>query len=102
LLFLHPDASGTGTYAVTARAQGQFPVITQAQGVPIFRASAAVGGLVPTPDKRVTEMSQLRANAGLRAEAPRAMDVLHTRPVEDGVREVAAAWVRIHGSSTEN
>jgi hypothetical protein len=104
LLFLHPDATGTGTYVVTARAQGQFPVIApdaqgaQGQRAPIFRASAGVGGLVPTPDKRVAEMSQLRASAGLRAEAPRAMDVLHTRPVEDGVREVAAAWVRIHGS----
>ncbi len=99
LLFLQPapDAGGN-VYAVTARAQGQFPVVLSEKNVSVFHASSGVGGLVPTPSTRVAHMAQLRANAGLVAEAPRATDVLHTRPVEDAVRDVAAAWVRIHGS----
>ncbi len=99
LLFLHPDkTSGGGVYAVTGRAQGQFPVVASTQGAPMFRASSGADALVPTPSARVAQMAQLRAKAGLPAEAPRATDVLHTRAVEDGVRDVAAAWVRIHGS----
>ena len=99
LLFLQgvPE-SGGGIYAVTARAQGQFPVVLGEKSVPLFRSSSAVGGLVAPPDTRVSQMAQLRARAGLAAEAPRATDVLHTRPVEDAVRDVAAAWVRLHGS----
>jgi hypothetical protein len=101
LLFLQPDKTGTGTYAVTGRAQGQFPVIAAAPGTnaaPIFRASSGVGGIVPPTDARIAQIAQLRAKAGLAAEAPRATDVLHARPVEDGVRDVVAAWIRIHGS----
>jgi hypothetical protein len=97
LLFLQPDKSASGVYAVTARAQGQFPIVAGQQGTPMFRASSAVGGLVATPEQRVSQMAERRAKAGLSAEAPRALDVLHTKAVEDGVREVAAAWVRIHG-----
>ncbi len=98
LLFLQPVAESGGVYAVTARAQGQFPVVLSDKSVPLFRASSAVGGLVPTPSTRVTQMAQLRAAAGLVADAPRATDVLHLRQVEDGVRDVATAWIRIHGS----
>jgi hypothetical protein len=102
LLFVRPvPDSGGGIYAVTARAQGQFPVVLQdrdgQKNVATFRSSSAVGGLVAPPAARIAEMSQLRGKAGLAAEAPRAIDVLHTRPVEDGVRDVAAAWARIHG-----
>ena len=99
LLFLQgAPQSGSGVYAVTARAQGQFPVVLGEKNVQLFRASSAVGGLMPPPDSRISQMSQLRAKAGLAAEAPRATEVLHARPVEDAVRDVAAAWVRIHGS----
>jgi hypothetical protein len=98
LLFLQPfTASGGGVYAVTARAQGQFPVVLGSQNVPTFRASSGAGGLLPASDARVSQMAQLRAKAGLAAAAPRATDVLHLRPVEDGVRDVAAAWMRFHG-----
>jgi hypothetical protein len=99
LLFLQPSKQGTsGVYAITARAQGQFPVVLNEQNVQTFRASSGVGGLVPTPDARVAQMAQARAKAGLAAEAPRATDVLHARPVEDAVHDVAAAWVRMHGT----
>jgi hypothetical protein len=99
LLFLQPfTASGGGVYAVTARAQGQFPVVQGSHNVPTFRASSGAGGLLPASAARVSQMAQLRAKAGLPAEAPRATDVLHLRPVEDGVRDVAAAWTRIHGA----
>ncbi len=99
LLFLQPvPEAGSGIYAVTGRAQGQFPVVLGEKNVPTFRSSSAVGGLVAAPEKRVTQLAQQRAKAGLAPEAPRATDVLHTRPVEDGVRDVASAWARIHGT----
>jgi len=99
LLFLRPvTEEGAGVYEVTARAQGQFPVVQGDQGTPTFRASSAVGGLVPPPQQRVAKISQMRASAGLAAVAPQAMDVLHKRAVEDGVREVTVAWARIHGA----
>jgi hypothetical protein len=98
LLFLQGVPQVGGVYAVTARAQGQFPVVLGEKNVSILRASSAVGGLMPPPDSRTTQMAQLRAKAGLAAEAPRASEVLHLRPVEDALRDVAAAWTRIHGS----
>jgi hypothetical protein len=99
LLFLRPvPEQGAGVYEVTARAQGQFPVVTDEKNVQTFRTSSAVGGLVPTPSARVAQISQMRAGAGLPASAPMASDVLHKRSVEDGVHDVSAAWVRIHGA----
>ena len=99
LLFVQPlTEEGPGVYVVTARAQGQFPVVVDAQNTQRFvRASGASAG-VPTPRERVVQISRSRAMSGLAYGAPLATDVLHKRPIEDGVRDVATAWARIHGS----
>jgi hypothetical protein len=99
LLFMQPLAEeGPGVYIVTARAQGQFPVVTDAQNAQHFVRASGVGGEVPTSPERVAQISRSRAMAGLAPAAPLAADVLHKRPIEDGVRDVTAAWARIHGS----
>ena len=99
LLFLQPlKEEGAGVYVVTARAQGQFPIVVDTQNTERFVRASGVGAQVPTPRERVAQISRSRAMSGMAAGAPLATDVLHKRPIEDGVRDVSAAWVRIHGS----
>jgi len=83
LLFLQPGPNGS--FHVTARAQGQFPVIpaTPQQPAHVIRARS-LGGLV---------LARVQAPA---VPAALAGDTLHGRPVEDAVREVLAAWGRTH------
>jgi hypothetical protein len=81
LLFLHPGP--IGAYEVTARGQGQFPVVTEDPKVgPRVVRNRSVGALVPRPAGVVIQR--------LAAEA------LHDRPVEDVARDVAADWDRTH------
>jgi hypothetical protein len=97
LLFLRPARDDvSGVYEVTARAQGQFPIVLDEKNAERFVRSSGVGGLVPTPQQRVDQVTHMRALAGAAPGAPLATDVLHKRPVEDGVRDVVAAWARIH------
>ncbi len=99
LLFIQPlSEEGPGVYVVTARAQGQFPIVQDAQKTQRFIRASGVGAEVPTPRERVVQISRSRAMSGMASGAPLATDVLHKRPIEDGVRDVTAAWVRIHGS----
>jgi hypothetical protein len=84
LLFLH--SGPIGAFEVTARGQGQFPIVTDAAGAPpkVVR-SHAVGAIVapktPTP-----------ATTPVRLAA----DVLHGRPVDDVAQDIAAAWSTAH------
>jgi hypothetical protein len=99
LLFIQPlTEEGPGVYVVTARAQGQFPIVLDAQKTERFVRASGVGAEVPTPRERVVQISRSRAMSGMASGAPLATDVLHKRPIEDGVRDVTAAWARIHGS----
>ncbi len=82
LLFLRPGPPGS--YVVTARGQGQFPVVRDTPTAPprVVRSSS-VGMLVPP-----------RATA---AGAPRlAADVMHGRLVDDVVKDIVAAWGASH------
>jgi len=83
LVFLH--AGPPGTLEVTARGQGQFPVVAADAKAPAHLVrSRAVGALVQPP-------------VAVPAAPPRlAAEVLHGRPVDDAAREVAAAWDRTH------
>jgi hypothetical protein len=76
---LHPGP--TGAFEVTARGQGQFPVIVDdAQGPPRVVRSRAAGALMPP-----------------RIGSPRlAADALHGRPVDVVARDIAADWGRLH------
>jgi hypothetical protein len=100
LLFVQPaNDEARGVYVVTARAQGQFPIVLDEKNTQRFVRASAVGGLVPTPRERVVQISRMRALAGVASGAPLATDVLHKRLIEDGVHDVAAAWARIHVSA---
>ena len=85
LLFLHTGP--VGGFDVTARGQGQFPVVVDATGAapPKVVRSNSVGAIVaprlPTP---ATTQPRLAA------------DVLHGRAVDDAARDIAAAWSAAH------
>jgi hypothetical protein len=99
LFFLQPRTeSGAGVYEVTARAQGQFPVVLDEQQKERFVHASGVGALVPTPKNRIDQITRLRVAAGAPPSAQLASDVLHKRPVNEGAQEVASAWGRLHGA----
>jgi len=83
LLFLR--AGPAGTLDVTARGQGQFPVVADVDPAKPARLvrSNATGALLPP-----------RAVAG--ATSRLAADVLHGRVVEEAAGDIAAAWSRAH------
>ena len=84
LLFLHPGPPGA--FVVTARGQGQFPLVPDAdpKAPPHLVRSTSAGALLPS-----------RAPGPVPA-APLATDVVHGRLVDDVSRDVAAAWDRTH------
>jgi hypothetical protein len=86
LVFLHAIAGRpAGAYDVTARGQGQFPVVADEKTPPHLVRSTSAGSLVPP-----------RAS-GSAAAAPRlAADVVHGRALDDVARDVAAAWGGTH------
>lgn len=94
LLFLH--AGPVGTFEVTARAQGQFPVILNDRKETRLRKSNAVGALVmPRPVARTGTIPL--ASSGLPPPPPvLAAEVIHDRLLEDVARDVGAAWKRYH------
>jgi hypothetical protein len=81
LVFLHPGPAGT--FEVTARGQGQFPVIVDGPTTPprVVRSNA-MGAILP------------------RASAPNnvrlAVEVLHGRVLDDVASDIAADWGRTH------
>jgi hypothetical protein len=79
LLFLHPGP--VGAFEVTARGQGQFPVVKGDDKLParVVRSNAA-GAILPRP-----------ASAGA---VRLATEVIHGRPVDDVARDIAADWAR--------
>jgi hypothetical protein len=81
LLFLHPGPPGA--YVVTARGQGQFPLVPDAdpKAPPHLVRSNSSGALLP-PRPAPT--------------SPFAADVVHGRVVDDVARDVVAAWDRTH------
>jgi hypothetical protein len=85
LLFLHGiPARPAGAYDVTARGQGQFPLVADEKTPPRLVRSTSAGGLVP------------RHSVGPPAAQRLAADVVHGRPVDDVARDVAAAWSGTH------
>jgi hypothetical protein len=87
LLFLHPAPRLEGAaFVVTARGQGQFPLVADAdpKAPPHLVRSSSAGALVPP-----------RAPGPVPAP-PMAADVVHGRLVDDVARDVVAAWDRTH------
>jgi hypothetical protein len=72
---------------VTARGQGQFPVLVGDDHRPRLAGGASVGGLLPPTSDRLARVTQ----------PPRfARDVLALRFVDDATNDIAAAWTRLH------
>jgi hypothetical protein len=84
LLFLHKFTTN-GTFEVSARAQGQFPVVVDENTK--LRKLMRSGSLgVILPPKEATPAPRLRLAA----------EVIHDRPVDDAVKEIADAWKKAH------
>ncbi len=103
LVFLRKGASGT--FDVSARAQGQFPVVVDdaAKTRRLIRA-ANVGVLYPPKELlavaaskpgQVQTQSAPQPAAGGRTPVL-AADMIHGRPVDEATRDIAAAWKRLH------
>ena len=87
LLFLHTGGTApAGVYQVTARGQGQFPVVpaTDPAAPPHLVRSTAAGALMAPHTVGPVPAPVLAA------------DVVHGRAVEDVAADVAAAWARAH------
>ena len=98
LLFLR--AGPAGAFEVTARAQGQFPVtLDESTKASKLMKSSAVGVLLP-PKQALQAEKTLSPKALQSAPAPAAplfaAEALHGRRVEDAVKDIAAAWKRLH------
>lgn len=102
LLFLRSFKQG-GTWQVSARAQGQFPItVDDATKIRKVIRSANVGMLYPP---KAPQQPAAGAN-GQQTVDPRfvseefkprlAGEVIHDRPLDDVVREVATTWKKLH------
>jgi hypothetical protein len=83
LVFLRPGP--VGAYVVTARGQGQFPVVADDPQQPAHIVRSHAAGMLVAPRPAAA------------SAAPRlAAEVFHGRPVDDVAQEIAAAWVAAH------
>ncbi len=107
LLFLRPGAAGT--LEVTARAQGQFALMLDENKNQRLAKSSAVGVLLPPKAAQAgAEKTQVGAPASPAAPggpvtaqassqvALLANEALHDKKLEDGLRDIGAAWKRLH------
>lgn len=103
LLFLHKFRTA-GTWEVSARAQGQFPIVVdEATKMRRVIRNANAGMLLPprvTPPDGKPGGAQPQATppSGLSPaiKARLAAEVLHDRDVSDATREIASAWKIAH------
>ena len=95
LLFLHQGPPGT--LEVTARAQGQYPItLDETTKTQRLIRSSAVGVLLPPKPAAAQKSAPI---TGATQAAPiLAHEILHNKPVDDGLREIGAAWKRLHAS----
>ncbi len=102
LLFLR-KFKGNDVFEVSARAQGQYPIMVDDKKVQRVMRSGHVGMLLPPKDTAAPLVSQVQTQS---LDAPKAAidakDVklayvfLHDRPLDDVVRDVGTAWRSLH------
>jgi hypothetical protein len=94
LLFLHQGPPGA--LEVTARAQGQYPITLDDTKTQRLIRSGAVGVLLPPKPGATAPKAPI---TGATQAAPvLAQEMLHNKRVDDGLREIGAAWKRLHAS----
>lgn len=97
-------AGSSGTWEVSARAQGQYPIVSDDAGkLRKVTRSAAVGVLYPPKAAAnaggVTPKSATLDSAPAVTEVAKvrlASEALHDRPLDDVAKEIAASWKRLH------
>ena len=111
LLFLRKLKTGNG-WEVSARAQGQYPILTDdtTKARKVIRA-ASVGVLFPPrvnaeaaavvdPKTQSLTAPAAGAAAGTASGQVKAIrlagDVIHDRPLDEAAREIAATWKKLH------
>ena len=103
LLFIHKWKTSS-TWEVSARGQGQFPVVaddTNPKMMKLIRAHA--GTILPpkvaeqTASTTVTTVATGQEIAKVRL----AGDVLHDRPLDDAVKEISLSWKTLHPVATK-
>jgi hypothetical protein len=95
LVFLRPHVdpvrrAPTGAMSVVERAQGQFPIETDARARARLALARDLGALVP-PSGRTVDGGASRF----------ARDVLEGRSVDDAARTIAAAWRIAHSGARD-
>jgi len=112
LVFLR-KFKGTGTWEVSARAQGQYPIVvddtdkTKAVSRRVMRSSSA-GLLLPpkAASTAATPAGPARVDpngaADRVAQLRLAGEVLHDRPLEEVTRDIAASWKKLHTPTPSN
>lgn len=120
LVFLRKFKDG-GTWEVSARAQGQYPIVSDETGkVRKVTRSAAVGVLYP-PKALPVQPGPVTAPAGgvstksatadpstpatpvagaTDVKVRLAGEVLHDRPLDEVAKDIAATWKRLHPAAT--
>jgi hypothetical protein len=103
LLFMRKFKQG-GTWEVSARAQGQYPVVVDdvAKTRKVIRSYSAGVLLPPKPAAPApAQLGPLAPNdnaaaAAVTEKARLANEVLHDRPVDEVTRDIASTWKRLH------
>lgn len=95
VVFLHPGPAGA--LEVTARAQGQFPVLLD----PVTKVERTVrapdvGALLPPPRERVARVKALARAAVTPAATRAAGEVVAGRTLDELAEEIALGWRRTH------
>jgi hypothetical protein len=87
-----------GSLEVTARAQGQYALTLDDTKTQRFVRSGGVGVLLP-PKTAAPAQTTAAPITGAKQAAPiLAQEMLHNKRVEDGLRDIGAAWKRLHAS----
>ncbi len=104
LLFLRKFKAG-GVYEVSARAQGQYPIVVDEKTkLKRLIRSTSMGMLLPPKPEPATQAPasggvQPQSTSNVVTEATKmrlAMEVMHDKPLDDAAREIAASWKRLH------
>lgn len=108
LLFLRKMK--TGSYEVTARGQGQYPILVDEKTKARTLSRSFAAGVLLPPHEKTAEQQAQASGVQTQSIAPvenapatnaktllrLATDVLHQRPFDDGIKEINTNWKRLH------
>ena len=112
LLFLHKLK--TGSYEVTGRGQGQYPILVDEKTKARSFVKSGTAGVLFAPKTPSADQTAQASGVQTQSVAPvesasattgknvvrLASDVLHQRSFDDGVKEIGTTWKRVHALPT--